>query len=212
MRQVVGSMARRSKYFKTVEHLLDTGYEAKDICKISGIPRATVYRIVDKLREEAKINFKDLMEKDYLYKYQRNLEELSKTVVECNEEIVKVHAKYDELDETTQEALDVVEQNKHISKAHLISNLISCRSSRTTEIIKLIAQRDKASEAKASLYNKGPVVYRINEFVQHKLPNVPPMLATGITVSEAPMNVPEINDISDDDQRILDEMDRDNEN
>ncbi len=201
-------MARRSKYFKTVEHLLDTGYESKDICKISGIPRATVYRIVDKLREEAKINFKDLMEKDYLYKYQRNLEELSKTVIQCNERMVGVDSKYDALEGQAQTALSNVEVNKHISKAHLISNLISIQSSRTTEIVKLIAERDRASEAKANLYNKGPVVYRINEFVQHKLPNVPPMLNKGITVSEAQMDAPKLNEITEDDQKILDEMDK----
>ena len=53
-------------------------------------------------------------------------------------------------------------------------------------------------------------MYRINEFVQHKLPNVPPMLNKGITVSEAPMNVPELNtvEITDDDKAILDEMEK----
>jgi ethanolamine utilization protein EutP (predicted NTPase) len=196
---------------------MDVGYEARDITKISGIPKATVYRIVDKLRTEAKHNFKELMEKDYLYKYQQNLEQLNKTIIECNEEIVKVHSKYDELDVTTQEALDVVETNKHISKAHLISNLISCRSSRTTEITKLMQERDRASEAKAMLYNKGPVVYRINEFVQNKLQNIPPMLNEGIKVEQAPMNVPEIekhaetiiHEITPDDQAILDEMEND---
>ena len=194
-------MSRRSKYFKTIEHLMETGYEAKDICKISGIPRATVYRIVDKLREEAKLNFKDLMEKDYLYKYQRNLEELSKTIIQCNERMIEVDVKYNALEGQAQTALEAVEVSKHISKAHLISNLIAIQSGRTNEIIKLIAQRDRASEVKATLYNKGPVVYRINEFVQNKLANIPHMLETGITASQS--------HISDDDKVILSEMERD---
>ena len=50
-------MGRKALYFKEIEHLLSVGYEAKDIIKITNIPRGTVYRIVDKLREEAKINF-----------------------------------------------------------------------------------------------------------------------------------------------------------
>ncbi len=60
-------MGRKALYFKEIEHLLSVGYEAKDIIKITNIPRGTVYRIVDKLREEAKINFDQLMTKDYLY-------------------------------------------------------------------------------------------------------------------------------------------------
>ena len=48
-------MGRKALYFKQVEHLLSVGYEAKDIVKITNIPKGTVYRIVDKLREEAKL-------------------------------------------------------------------------------------------------------------------------------------------------------------
>lgn len=209
-------MARRSKYFKVVEHLMETGYEAKDIVKISGIPRATVYRIVDKLRDEAKLNFKELMEKDYLYKYQKNLQELNKTVIECNEEIKRVNDRYDILERRTEEMLDMVEDNKHVSKATFLQNLIACRSGRTNEIARLIQQRDRASSEKATLYNKGPVVYRINQYVQDKMANVPQMLNKVETAKETLPEIVEneiidnkVVEISEEDQAILDEMEQD---
>ena len=35
-------MGRKALYFKEIEHLLSVGYEAKDIVKITNIPKGTV--------------------------------------------------------------------------------------------------------------------------------------------------------------------------
>ncbi len=160
-------MARKkSKAVKYVEHLMDVGYEAKDIAKISGIPRSTVYNIVDKLKKEARRDFEELMEKDYLYKYQNNLSNYSKTIRECNEKIEQVNHEYDELERIAKQALEEVEPNKHVSKSNFLANLITINTNRANDLARLVQQRDKASELKAKLFNQGPVVYRINEYVK----------------------------------------------
>ena len=162
-------MGRKALHFKEIEHLLSVGYEAKDIVKITNIPKGTVYRIVDKLREEAKINFDQLMTKDYLYKYQMNLDNYSKTIVQCNEEIVIINAKYDQLERIVMENLESCPPDKYLARSTYLANLINIRNNRTIEIQKLIAQRDKSSEMKARIFNSGPVVYRINQVVENKI-------------------------------------------
>lgn len=194
--------------------MMEIGYQAKDIIKITNIPNATVYRIVDKLRSESKLDFKELMEKDYLYKYQQNLANLNKTIVWCNEQMPQINTKYDDLGVITKEALDAVEGNKHISKAHLISNLITIQANRIRELAVIVAQRDKAVGDKARLFNQGPVVYRVNEYVEHKMQNIPPMLNEGIKVEdvkleEEPIPILTSGDISAEDKEILAEMEAD---
>ena len=162
-------MGRKALHFKEIEHLLSVGYEAKDIVKITNIPKGTVYRIVDKLREEAKINFDQLMTKDYLYKYQMNLDNYSKTIVQCNEEIVIINSKYDQLERLVMEDLESTPPDKYLARSTYLANLINIRNNRTIEIQKLIAQRDKSSEMKARIFNSGPVVYRINQVVENKI-------------------------------------------
>lgn len=162
-------MGRKALHFKEIEHLLSVGYEAKDIVKITNIPKGTVYRIVDKLREEAKINFDQLMTKDYLYKYQMNLDNYSKTIIQCNEEIVIINAKYDQLERLVMEDLESTPPDKYLARSTYLANLINIRNNRTIEIQKLIAQRDKSSEMKARIFNSGPVVYRINQVVENKV-------------------------------------------
>ena len=149
-------MGRKALHFKEIEHLLSVGYEAKDIVKITNIPKGTVYRIVDKLREEAKINFDQLMTKDYLYKYQMNLDNYSKTIVQCNEEIVIINSKYDQLERLVMEDLESTPPDKYLARSTYLANLINIRNNRTIEIQKLIAQRDKSSEMKARIFNSGP--------------------------------------------------------
>ena len=162
-------MGRKALHFKEIEHLLSVGYEAKDIVKITNIPKGTVYRIVDKLREEAKINFDQLMTKDYLYKYQMNLDNYSKTIIQCNEEIVIINSKYDQLERLVMEDLESTPPDKYLARSTYLANLINIRNNRTIEIQKLIAQRDKSSEMKARIFNSGPVVYRINQVVENKI-------------------------------------------
>ena len=72
-------MTRRGKYFEEIQHLLEIGYEPKQIIKITGCSKATVYRIVDKLKTEARYEFKNLLQHDYLWKYQKTIENFSGT-------------------------------------------------------------------------------------------------------------------------------------
>jgi uncharacterized membrane protein len=163
-------LARESAYFKEIERLLGIGYEAKHIMKISGIPQTTVYRIVDKLKKEARYDFKNLMEHDYLYKYQMNIENFSKTIQESNEEIEKINKKYNTLELMTMDELNSCPMDKVIARATLLSNLTNIQSNRTNELQKMINQRDKATELKAKVYNQGPVVYAVNEWINSKPP------------------------------------------
>ncbi len=207
-------MGRKALYVKEVEHLLSVGYEAKDIVKITNIPKGTVYRIVDKLREEAKINFDQLMTKDYLYKYQMNLENYSKTIVQCNEEIKKVNQKYDQLEQVVMESLELCPPDKYIARSAYMTNLINIRNNRTIEIQKLISQRDKSSEMKAKIFNSGPVVYRINQVVENKVLQ-PEMLSEQTMPEPEPIPLPEIEpevkseEISEEDLKVLKEMEED---
>ena len=211
-------MGRKALYFKEIEHLLSVGYEAKDIIKITNIPRGTVYRIVDKLREEAKINFDQLMTKDYLYKYQMNLDNYSKTIVQCNEEIKTINTKYDQLERIVMESLEVCPVDKYIARSAYMTNLINIRNNRTIEIQKLIAQRDKSSEMKAKIFNSGPVVYRINQVVENKVLQ-PEMLSEQSTQertmpelvnnTEKVENIEENDVISEEDLQVLKEMEED---
>ena len=162
-------MGRKALHFKEIEHLLEIGYESKDIVKITNIPKGTVYRIVDKLREEAKLNFDQLMTKDYLYKYQMNLDNYSKTIIQCNLEIDTINAKYDQLERLVMEDLEVCPTDKYLARSTYLANLINIRNNRTIEIQKLVAQRDKSSEMKARIFNSGPVVYRINQVMENKI-------------------------------------------
>ena len=162
-------MGRKALHFKEIEHLLSIGYEAKDIIKITNIARGTVYRIVDKLREEAKLNFDQLMTKDYLYKYQMNLDNYSKTIIQCNLEIDTINAKYDQLEGMVMVDLEACPTDKYLARSTYLANLINIRNNRTIEIQKLVAQRDKSSEMKARIFNSGPVVYRINQVMESKI-------------------------------------------
>mgnify|MGYP002639281364 FL=1 len=163
-------MGRKALHFKEIEHLLSVGYEAKDIVKITNIPKGTVYRIVDKLREEAKLNFDQLMTKDYLYKYQMNLDNYSKTIIQCNEEIATINTKYDQLEGMVMVDLESCPTDKYLARSTYLANLINIRNNRTIEIQKLVAQRDKSSEMKARIFNSGPVVYRINQVFENRIP------------------------------------------
>ncbi len=214
-------MARKdSKAKKYIEHLLDKGYEAKDIAKISGIPRSTVYHIVDKLRTEARLDFDELMEKDYLYKYRMNLDNYSKTIRECNEEIEQIHKKYDELERIAKESLENVDPSKDVSKANYIANLVAINNSRSNDLVKLVQQRDRASELKARLFNQGPLVYKVNMYVQQaggKGTSGHPMFESAkneIIVEQLPkQEIPKLEEapvMTDEDVEILKEMEEDN--
>ena len=98
-----------------------------------------------------------------------NLDNYSKTIIQCNEEIVVINAKYDQLERLVMEDLESTPPDKYLARSTYLANLINIRNNRTIEIQKLIAQRDKSSEMKARIFNSGPVVYRINQVVENKV-------------------------------------------
>lgn len=164
-------MARKSAYFKEVERLLKIGYEPTDIIKMTGIPKSTVYRLTEKLQAEGLRIFKRTMSHDFIWKYQMNMENISQTIQQLNEEMVICKAKYDEIESDIDQAIELLSLPKQSSvHANLLMAKISCQSSRTNELIKLTAQRDKATESKAKLFNQGPVVNAVHEWVNSSPP------------------------------------------
>ena len=158
------------------------------------------------------------MTKDYLYKYQMNLDNYSKTIVQCNEEIKTINTKYDQLERIVMESLEVCPPDKYLARSTYLANLINIRNNRTIEIQKLIAQRDKSSEMKAKIFNSGPVVYRINQVVENKVLQ-PEMLSEQSTQertmpelvnnTEKVENIEENDVISEEDLQVLKEMEED---
>lgn len=213
-------MTRESAYFKEIERLLANGFEPKHITKITGIPQSTVYRIVEKLRTEARMDFNQLMDKDYLWKYQQNLENFSRTIQECNEEIVTMRKKYDEIEAKMIEELEGLPDSKAMVKATILASLVSLQSAKTNEFKKIVDTRDKASETKARIYNAGPVVYAIDNWVRNTHPENgnAPMLALDEPPKEyIPLKLntiqPTDNDEpSDEELRVLKEMEEDENN
>jgi hypothetical protein len=160
-------MARKNnKQMDIVESMLRNGWEARDIHKQTNLPRSTVYAKVKKLKKEARYDFDKVMNEDYLWLYQMNLMNYSRTIKQLNEEIERVNKKYDELEIITREALEAVEDGKHVGKSNLIANLIAINNSRANDMAKLTQQRDRASEMKARLFNQGPVVHNMAEWLK----------------------------------------------
>jgi hypothetical protein len=201
-------MARKNnKQMDMIEQMLRNGYEAKDIYKVTGIPRSTVYQKVTKLKKEARYQFDQVMQEDYLWLYQMNLSNYSRTIKEVNEKMVEVNEKYDELERITKEALSKVDDAKHVSKSNFIANLIQINNSRSNDLARLTAQRDKASEMKAKLFNQGPVVHKVSEFMKLTTNK------TDINMLPVVENKPVLNvtsvvdlDITPEDEMILREM------
>ena len=158
-------MGRRPQHVDEVERMLDAGYSVKDIVRTTNISQPTVYRVLNKLKKEARYDFKNLMSEDYLWKYLKTLQNFDLTIKQCNNEIDYMKSKYDTLEKNTNELIKLLPDSKAGTKAMLMANLTSIQSNRTNEIVKLCAQRDKASETKAKVYNQGPVVNAIDEWV-----------------------------------------------
>lgn len=189
-------MARKSAYFKEIERLLKIGYEPADIIKKSGISKPTVYRIINKLQIDSRYEFKRTMSHHFLWKYQQNMENFSRTIQEMNEEIEIVKAKYDEIEQSIKESIEeLVIPKQSMTKATLLQGLISCQSSRSNELIKLAQQRDKATEGKAKLFNQGPVVHAVHEWVN----SAPPPM--GVLPS-----IPELDNLREEKPPILGEL------
>lgn len=209
-------MGRGSKYFKEIQHLLEIGYEKKQIVEITGCSKATVDRVTRKLKIEARFEFKNLLTEDFLWKYQKTLENYSRTIQQCNEEITKMNDKYDTIELKINTELEDMPENKAMTRATLLGSLIQVQSSRTNELIKICATRDRATGEKARVYNQGPVMYAMDEWVnntnpqQGELPHVEEVTALSANTINA--EVHEIQGavstevISDEDEQVLKEM------
>ncbi len=199
-------MGRKSKWADEIERLVDIGYEPKQIVKKTGLAISTVYKHVEKLRRHARFRFDNLMSKDYLYQYFKVLDNFAMTIQQCNEELDLTHQKYDVLEKQLNKAVDELDQSKHpIAHSAMLGQLIQIQNSRENAVVRLTAQRDKASDLKAKVYNAGPVVSAIDNWVRDNTP----------TMAELPeLNMIEPNDkvekspeISEEDMKILREMD-----
>ncbi len=214
-------MGRGSKYFKEIQHLLEIGYEPKQIVEITGCSRRTVDRVTHKLKTEARYEFKTLLTEDYLWKYQKTLENYSKTIQQCNEELVSMNLEYAIIRQKVISELEITPDAKGMTKATLLTNLANLQSSRTNEMIKLTAQRDRATSEKARVYNQGPVVYAMDEWVNRtnptagELPTItevnkiydkPQALNKEYTV-RGDANIPKPVKITAEDEAVLKEMD-----
>lgn len=211
-------MARKNnKQMDIVESMLRNGWEARDIHKQTNLPRSTVYAKVKKLKKEARYDFDKVMNEDYLWLYQMNLMNYSRTIKQLNEEIERVNKKYDELEIITREALEAVEDGKHVGKSNLIANLIAINNSRANDMAKLTQQRDRASEMKARLFNQGPVVHNMAEWLKltssvdkKVLPVLENQKKQLNVISVVDMKeLPFVEDMSEEDMDIIREMEND---
>jgi len=189
-------MGRSPKYVDEVEKLLRNGWNVKDIVSNTNISKSTVYDVLAKMKKRARYNFKELMSEDYLWKYENTLDNFDRTIRECNEEMELVKNKYAIIESKINLQIVGLDNKQAMVKAHLLANLISCQSSRTNEIIKLCAQRDKASDLKARVYNAGPVVNAIDEWVNRTTPPAGelPRIQELDKVDPQPLNPPENRD------------------
>lgn len=203
-------MTRKAKYFQEVERLLDNGLEPKQIIKVTGIPESTVYWVRKKLREEARLDFKELMSEDYIWKYQKTLENYSKTIQQMNEAIAEAKAKYADKEAELREELAGIPSDKYIARATILQAIVAIEGQKNQDLVKLTAQRDKATEAKAKTYNQGPVVHAVDEWLRTGNANQPEIEALNTTVStnpipETPKPLPQAP--TDDDIEIMRKMD-----
>jgi len=208
---------KKNEQMDIIEGMLRNGWEAKDIYKQTNLPRSTVYAKVSKLKREARYDFDKVINEDYLWLYQMNLMNYSRTIKEVNEEIERVNKKYDELEKITMEALQAVEERKHLGKSNFISNLITINNCRANDLAKLTQQRDRASEMKARLFNQGPVAHRTAEYLKITMNSTREILPI-LEKQKKQLNVisvvdmkelPVLDSMSEEDKEILKEMEND---
>ena len=191
-------MTRKAKYFKEVQDLIEMGMDAKQIIALRGIPKTTVYRIRQKLIQEAKYDFLSLLNGEYIWTYIQTLANFTKTIRQCNERIDGLPAKYAQLEREMRAELEATPPKMAMVRATLLQAIANLQSAQSAELKELVAQRDKASNEKARTLNQGAFAKAVDELIrtgQKIEPNVPEILAlvaevTGIPLapSEAPKN------------------------
>ena len=153
--------------------MLNIGYAPKDIIKVSNIPKSTVYRNVKALKSEAKLDFENLMTEDYTWVYYKTLENYDKTIIVCNEELEKLDKRYNQLEANILAEMKNIPDNKIGAKVNLYSSLTALIGLRTSEKMRILNQRDSATNQKAKILNAGPVVFKVNEYVRQNSGTLP---------------------------------------
>ena len=205
-------MNKKAKYKQEVIRLLEMGFEAKDIELLTNIPHATVYRYVDKLRTEARYDFETLMEKDFLYKYGLNLQNYAKSIQECNAELALIDNKYKVREKEVRELMDELPEKAVMVKSNYMAQIIQLDAQKSNEKLRCIAQRDRSTELKAKVYNAGPVVRAVEQFVNQNISakGDEPQLVLGKVTEAKEMTAREIhgvmNKLDPADKALLDEM------
>ena len=164
---------RKSKSFITVEKLLNMGMEPKDIIKKENLPKSTVYDTVKKLRSESKLDFETLMTEDYTWRYYQTVESFGNTIYRCNQELEQIDKRYDRLESKILAEIENIPDNKIGARVNLYSNLTALIGLRTSEKMRILNQRDSATNQKAKILNAGPVVFKVNEYVRQHSGTLP---------------------------------------
>ena len=200
-------MGRKSKWKDEIERLVDTGYDPKQIAKKTGLAVSTVYKHVEKFRTEARHRFGNLMGKDYLYQYFITMDNFARTIQQCNEELDKAHKKYDNLEDKINTAVNELDQRKHpIAHSAMLGHLLQIQSSRENAVVRLTAQRDRASDLKAKVYNEGPVVATIDQWIRDNPPKTGELVELNTTMLTGKGEDMKSPAISEEDKKILREM------
>lgn len=203
----------RTKIGKEVERLIDNGYgDPRALSQQTGLSVRQCNRYLRKFKLEAKVRFDSLMSEDYLYLYYNTIDNFSRTIQQCNEELKTLHTKYDDLEVQISEAVNELDKQKHpIAHSAMLGQLIQIQNSRENSVVRLTAQRDKASDLKAKVYNAGPVVAALDQWVRDNTPKAGeiPELNTSlgnIKASTSAEEDDESSEISEEDAKVIKEM------
>lgn len=204
----------RTKIGKEVERLIDLGYgDPKALSQQTGLSERQCHRYLHEFRIKAKVRFDNLMDEDYLYQYYNTLDNFSRTIQQCNEELIKLHTKYDDLEVQISEAVNELDKQKHpIAHSAMLGQLIQVQNSRENAVVRLTAQRDKASDLKAKVYNAGPVVAALDQWVRDNTPKAGALVELNTSLKNIKTSTPveeddKSSEISEEDAKVIKEMD-----
>lgn len=208
-------MSKSKKMAGIIEKLIDNGYgDIRSLSQQTGLSERQCRRYLDKFTADARYRFDNLMSKDYLYQYYNTLDNFSKTIQQCNEELARMSTKYDGLENKISTAVDDLDQVKHpIAHSAMLGQLIQVQNSREGAVVRLTAQRDKASDLKAKVFNAGPVVSALDQWVRNNTPKagqLPELNMSDENNKAMPEEKKET--ISAEDQKVIDEMEKDENN
>jgi len=202
----------RTKIGKEVERLIDNGYgDPRTLSQQTGLSVRQCNRYLRKFKLEAKVRFDSLMSEDYLYQYYNVLDNFSKTIQQCNKELGTAHKKYDDLEDKLNIAVNELDQQKHpIAHSAMLGQLIQIQNSRENAVVRLTAQRDRASDLKAKVYNAGPVVAALDQWVRDNTPKAGALVELNTSIenikTSTPVEEDDKSEISEEDAKVIKEM------